>query len=54
MMAIRKNAASMRYTVAWSLRGIVRPIHGPHPSALTRSGASLRLSKIVPDNFVEP
>jgi len=44
----------MGSTAARSLRGIVRPIHGPNPYALTRCGASLRLSKIVPDNFVEP
>jgi hypothetical protein len=34
--------------------GIVRAIHGPDPSALARCGASLRLSKIAPGNFVEP
>ena len=31
--------------------GIVRPIHGPHPRF---ARASLRLSKFVPDEFVEP
>ena len=30
----------------------VRPIHGPHPSL--RSWPALRLSKIVPDDFVNP
>lgn len=34
--------------------GIVRAIHGPDPFALARYGASLRLSKFVPDKFVEP
>jgi len=34
--------------------GIVRPIHGPHPFALARCGASLRLSKFAPGEFVEP
>jgi hypothetical protein len=34
-------------------RGIVWPIHGPNPSAQARR-ASLRLSKFVPDEFVEP
>src|SRR5574337_944411 len=38
---IRKAPASMECGVAWSLRGIVRPIHGPHPSALRASAASL-------------
>src|SRR5574337_99043 len=35
---IRKAPASMECGVAWSLRGIVRPIHGPHPSALRAPG----------------
>src|SRR6185437_6517443 len=34
--------------------GIVRLIHEPNPFALARCGASLRLSKIAPGNFVEP
>ncbi len=34
--------------------GIVRAIHGPDPFALSRCGASLRLSKFAPGKFVEP
>ena len=33
-----QNAPSMRHAIVWSLRGIVRPIHGPHPSALRAPG----------------
>ena len=46
----KKHSSKVRQSVA--LRGIVRPIHGAHPSALRAAGPALRPSKFVPDEFV--